>query len=111
MTPNKLILTAGLRLDQMYTRENAKDDARKGMVMKWDKTWVCQSASHAEHKLTRRKEETRKRSQTKSARRLENEFSSRRREYLILERGQLRAAGFHTETDTKKRCNARSRLS
>jgi hypothetical protein len=35
MTPKRPIFTLGLRRDQMYTSENASEDARKGIVMKW----------------------------------------------------------------------------
>lgn len=52
MTPKRLILTDGFRLDQIYTSENASDEARKGMVMKcataWDQLLTLQEAYEEE---------------------------------------------------------------
>ena len=35
-TPNKDIFILGFRLDQIYTRENASEEDKKGMVTKCD---------------------------------------------------------------------------
>ena len=67
MTPKSDILTEGFRLDQMYTREKASGDERKGMVRKGEITWtdrqvVLPKEGLGEH--TRRKDAQRASSRT-----------------------------------------------
>jgi len=58
MTPNKPILTLGFRRDQMYTREKASEDARKGIVMKCATIWgESTEAGPSTNEEERRREE------------------------------------------------------
>jgi hypothetical protein len=49
-------LTLGLRRDQTYTSANASEDARNGIVMKWDTIWSVSLRSRERRDSAHQKE-------------------------------------------------------